>query len=245
MQTLINLWPLLGVAVIVVGFVLRFNPMLVVALAALVTGFAAQMPLDTILATIGTGFIKTRTLALIILLPLPVIGLLERHGLRLHAQQWVSRFRNATVGRLLLGYLFVRECTAALGLTSLGGHPQMVRPLLAPMAEGAAVARYGKLPDAVRQRLLAMCAATDNVGLFFGEDIFVAFGAIALMHTFLLGAGIDVDPMTIAFWGIPTAIAALLIHGLRVYRFDNYLQRATAQASTGTTDSTTAEVLNP
>ena len=71
MQTAINLWPLLGVLVIVVGFVLRFNPMLVVAAAAVVTGLAASMPLETILATIGTGFIKTRTLALIILLPLP------------------------------------------------------------------------------------------------------------------------------------------------------------------------------
>ncbi|SDH97021.1 Protein of unknown function [Pseudomonas abietaniphila] len=53
MQTAINLWPLLGVLVIVLGFVLRFNPMLVVALA---TGLAASMPLDTLLANIGTGF---------------------------------------------------------------------------------------------------------------------------------------------------------------------------------------------
>lgn len=230
MQTLVNLWPLLGVAAIVLGFVLRFNPVLVVALAALVTGVAASMPLETILATIGSGFIKTRTLPLIILLPLAVIGLLERHGLRLHAQQWIARFRNATVGRLLLGYLFVREATAALGLTSLGGHPQMVRPLLAPMAEGAAISRFGALPAAVRQRLLAMCAATDNVGLFFGEDIFVAFGAIALMHTFLLGAGIDIEPLHIAVWGIPTAIAAFIVHGFRVCRFDHYLQRTLREA---------------
>ncbi|MDY7564179.1 DUF969 domain-containing protein [Pseudomonas sp. RTC3] len=225
MQTAINLWPLLGVLVIVIGFVLRFNPMLVVALAAVATGFAASMPLDTILATIGNGFIKTRTLPLIILLPLAVIGLLERHGLRLHAQNWIARFQSATVGRLLIAYLFVRETTAAVGLTSLGGHPQMVRPLLAPMAEGAAEARFGKLPEAVRFRLLALCAATDNVGLFFGEDIFVAFGAIALMHTFLLGSGIDVDPMHIAFWGMPTAFCAFVIHAIRLHRFDRRLGR--------------------
>ena len=225
MQTAINLWPLLGVLVIVLGFVLRFNPMLVVALAALATGLAASMPLETILATIGTGFIKTRTLPLIILLPLAVIGLLERHGLRLHAQNWIARFSGATAGRLLIAYLFVRETTAALGLTSLGGHPQMVRPLLAPMAEGASESRFGKLPEALRIKLLALCAATDNVGLFFGEDIFVAFGAIALMHTFLLGSGIDVDPMHIAFWGIPTAICAFVIHAIRLHRFDQRLNR--------------------
>ena len=153
MQTTVNLWPLLGVLVIVVGFVLRFNPLLVVALAAVATGIAAQFSPEALLAAIGTGFIKARALPLIILLPLAVIGLLERHGLRLHAQNWIARFRNATVGRLLIFYLFVRETTAALGLTSLGGHPQMVRPLLAPMAEGTAEKLHGRLPEALRQRL--------------------------------------------------------------------------------------------
>ena len=38
MQTVVNLWPLIGVLVIVVGFVLRFNPLLVVTAAAIATG---------------------------------------------------------------------------------------------------------------------------------------------------------------------------------------------------------------
>lgn len=101
----------------------------------------------------------------------------------------------------------------------------MVRPLLAPMAEGAAENRYGKLPEKIRYKLLALCAATDNVGLFFGEDIFVAFGAIALMHTFLLGSNIDVEPLHIAVWGIPTAICAFIIHAIRLKRFNSQLER--------------------
>lgn len=144
----VNLWPLIGVAIIIVGFVLRFNPMLVVIVTAVGTALAAGFPIDKILATIGTGFIKTRNLPLIILLPLAVIGLLERHGLRQHAQNWISSIRSATAGRLLIVYLAARQLTAAIGLTSLGGHPQMVRPLLAPMAEGATEARYGKLARA-------------------------------------------------------------------------------------------------
>ena len=225
MQTVVNLWPLLGVFVIVVGFVLRFNPLLVVSLAAIVTGLAASFSLEHIITLMGEGFLQTRALQLILLLPLAVIGLLERHGLRLHAQNWIAKFQRATVGRLLIMYLFVRETTAAVGLTSLGGHPQMVRPLLAPMAEGAAENKFGKLPEALRHKVLAMCAATDNVGLFFGEDVFVAFGAIALMHTFLLGSGLDVEPLHIAFWGIPTAICAFIVHALRLYRFDSQLTR--------------------
>src|SRR5471032_337785 len=113
MQTVVNLWPLIGVLVIVVGFVLRFNPLLVVTAAAIATGLAAHFPLEKILASMGEGFLQTRALQLILLLPLAVIGMLERHGLRLHAQNWIARFERATVGRLLIIYLFVRESTAA------------------------------------------------------------------------------------------------------------------------------------
>jgi uncharacterized membrane protein len=225
METPVNLWPLIGVAVIIAGFVLRFNPMLIVAAAAIITGFAAHFPIEKILTAIGTGFLKTRNIPLIILLPLAVIGLLERHGLRERAQMWISSIKAATAGRLLIVYLFVRELTAAVGLTGLGGHPQMVRPLLAPMAEGATEARYGKLSDATRFKLRAYSAATDNVGLFFGEDIFVAFGAIVLMVTFLKEAGIVVEPMHVAVWGIPTAICAFLIHGFRLWLLDRRLAR--------------------
>ena len=100
----------------------------------------------------------------------------------------------------------------------------MVRPLLAPMAEGATENRYGELPEAVRYRLRAMSAATDNVGLFFGEDIFVAFGAIIFMHNFMLeSGGIQTEPLHIALWGIPTAVCAFIIHALRLRRLDKKL----------------------
>jgi uncharacterized membrane protein len=95
-----HLWPLIGVAVIIAGFILRFNPMLVVIVTAIVTAAAAGFGAMAILTAIGTGFIKTRNLPLIILLPLAVIGLLERHGLRQHAQNWISRIKSATAGRL-------------------------------------------------------------------------------------------------------------------------------------------------
>ena len=231
MVNAVNLWPLIGVVVIIAGFILRFNPMLVVIATAIATAIAAGFPIDKMLTVIGTGFIKTRNLPLIILLPLAVIGLLERHGLRQHAQNWISSIKSATSGRLLIVYLAARQLTASIGLTSLGGHPQMVRPLLAPMAEGAAEARYGKLPERIRYKLRAFAAATDNVGLFFGEDIFVAFGAIVLMTTFLHEAGIDIEPIHVALWGIPTAICAFLIHAWRLTRLDKALDKELAQVS--------------
>jgi len=225
MHTAVNLWPLLGVAVIVVGFLLRAHPVLVVVVACAVTGFAAAMDVEHLLGSLGAAFIKTRNLPLIYLLPLAAIGLLERFGLREHAQAGVARIAAATTGRLLIVYLFVREGSAALGLTSLGGQASMVRPLVAPMAEGAAEARYPALSDRMRHRIRAMAAATDNVGLFFGEDIFVAFGAILLMQTILRAEGIEVDPLHMALWGIPTAVSAFIIHAWRLHRLDDAIGR--------------------
>ena len=229
----VSLWPLIGVAVIIAGFVLRFNPMIVVIAAAIATALIAKFGFAGTLAAVGTGFLKTRNLTLTIILPLATIGLLERHGLRQHAQAWIRRFRHATAGQLLVVYLAVRELTAAVGLTSLGGHVQMVRPLIAPMTEGAAEARHGPLPDRIRHKLRAFAAATDNVGLFFGEDIFVAFGAIVLITTFLHGAGIEVDPLTVAFWGLPTAGVAFVVHAIRLIRLDRTLDRELRDAAAG------------
>jgi uncharacterized membrane protein len=225
MQSAVNLWPLLGVVVVVAGFLLRANPVLVAVAACGVTGVAAAMPVMALLESLGTAFVKTRNLPLILLLPLAAIGLLERFGLREQAQSVIAKVRSATAGRLLIVYLFARESTAAMGLTSLGGHPTMVRPLVAPMAEAAAETRHGALPERVRHRIRAMSAATDNIGLFFGEDIFVAFGAIVLMHTILQAEGIEVNPLHIALWGIPTAITAFVIHAWNLRRLDAEIER--------------------
>lgn len=225
MQAAVNLWPLIGVAVVIAGFVLRANPVLVVVAACGATGVAAAMPVEHILASLGTAFVKTRNLPLIYLLPLAAIGLLERFGLKEHAQASIAKIKSATTGRLLIFYLFVRELSAAFGLTSLGGHAPMVRPLIAPMAEAAAEARNGTVSDKLRYRIRAMAAATDNVGLFFGEDIFVAFGAIVLMQTILLAEGIAVNPLHMAMWGIPTAVAAFIIHAWNLRRLDAAIRR--------------------
>ena len=225
MHNAVNLWPLIGVLVIIVGFVLRANPVLVVIVACAVTGLAASMSVQTILATLGSAFIKTRNLPLILLLPLATIGLLERFGLKEHAQASIARIKAATAGRLLIVYLLIREVSAAFGLTSIGGHPQMVRPLIAPMAEGVTEARYGPISDTLRYRIRAMAAATDNVGLFFGEDVFVAFGAIVLMQTILRAEGIEVNALQMALWGLPTAVSAFIIHAWRLRQLDRQIVR--------------------
>jgi uncharacterized membrane protein len=123
-------------------------------------------------------------------------------------------------------YFVAREGTAALGLMSLGGHAQTVRPLLAPMAEGAALNEYGELPQHIRDKIKAHAAACDNIAVFFGEDIFIAFGAVLLIDAFLKENGIQgIEPLHIGLWAIPTAIAALIIHMTRLLRLDASIRR--------------------
>ena len=223
-----NYWPLLGVLIVIIGFMQRWNPVLVVILAGATAGLAAGLSPAQLLTETGEGFSKNRYLAIFIL-TLPVLGALERSGLREQAQNWISSKKALTVDRLLTVYLGVRQMTSALGLMSLGGQAQTVRPLLAPMVEGSAQAEHGAIGPMVREQLRAFCAATDNVGLFFGEDIFVAFGAVLLIQGIYADNGIALEPMQIALWGIPTAIAAFLIHSFRIRRFASKLGQAVRQ----------------
>ena len=212
---------LLGVLVIVVGFVLRFNPLLVVAASALVTGLAAGLDPLAVLAAFGKAFNDARYVSVVYIV-LPVIGILERHGLQERARTSIAALKGATVGRLLIGYLVLRQLTAALGLTSIAGPAQTVRPLVAPMAQAAAE-RQGADPDS--DRIPAIAAATDTIGLFFGEDIFIAIGSILLMVGVLHGFGIEAEPLQLAKWAIPTALCAFAIHATRLWLLDRRLGR--------------------
>lgn len=214
---------LIGILIVILGFALRANPLLVVIVAAIATGLAGGIDPVAIVSAIGRAFTENRYMALV-WLTLPVIGMLEKNGLKERAQTLIAKVRSATTGRVLLFYLALRQITAALGLTSLGGHAQMVRPLVAPMAEAAAEARFGTVPDPVRHRIRAMAAATDNVGVFYGEDIFLAMGSVLLVQGFLAQNGVSLTPLHIALWSIPTALAAFLIHGARLLWLDRRLR---------------------
>ncbi|GAA3885632.1 DUF969 family protein [Sphingomonas limnosediminicola] len=220
---MIDYWPLLGIAVVVVGFALRFNPLLVVAVAAIATGLLGHMPFERVLGTLGKGFNDNRNVTLIYIV-LPVIGLLERYGLQQRARTIIAEMRGATTGRLLIAYLGLRQVLSALGLTSVAGHAQTVRPLVAPMAVAAAEKQHGKLDEATEERVKAMSAATDNVGLFFGEDIFLAIASILLIQGTLAGFDIQLTPFQLSVWAIPTAICAFIIHGTRLLLLDRKLK---------------------
>ncbi len=219
-----NYWPLLGIALVVAGFALRFNPLLVVVSAALATGLLAGLDLVAVIEALGKAFNDNRYISVTWII-LPVIGLLERHGLQQRARAVIESVRGATMGKLLVIYLLFRQITAALGMKDIGGHPQAVRPLVAPMAEAAAEKSHGALAEGDREKVLAMSAATDNVGLFFGEDIFFAIASILLIQGVFESYGYPLTPLELSVWAIPTAICAFFIHSWRITSLDRRLGR--------------------
>jgi len=91
------------------------------------------------------------------------------------------------------------------------------------MAVAAAEKQHGELDEATAERVKAMAAATDNVGLFFGEDIFLAIASILLIQGSLASFGIQLTPFQLSVWAIPSAICAFLIHGTRLLLLDRRL----------------------
>jgi uncharacterized membrane protein len=116
-------------------------------------------------------------------------------------------------------------------MLSLGGQASMVRPLIAPMAESVLALQAGEGDEARRQEVRAQAAAADTVGAFFGEDIFVALGAVLLVQGVLEANGLHTRPATIALWAAPTGLAAFIIHAVRLLRLDARLGRARPAAA--------------
>ena len=219
-----NYLVLSGILIVVLGFLLRLNPLLVVMTAALGTGLSAGLDPIKVVSAFGKAFNDNRFITIVYIL-LPVIGLLERYGLQQRARSVIANLKGATTGRLLIGYLLFRQITAALGLISIAGPAQTVRPLVAPMAEAAAERQNPDIDDETRETVKAYAAGTDNVGVFFGEDIFIAMGSILLMIGFLEANGITLAPLQLSVWAIPSAIVAFAIHATRLLFLDRRLKR--------------------
>lgn len=214
---------LLGIVLIAMGFALRWNALLVVTLAGISTGLLAGFSWREIVQMTGQFFVDNRALTLPVILLVPVVGLLERHGLQERVATLMRRARAATAGRVLWLYQFVRELSSAMGM-SIGNHASMVRPLVVPMAEAAA-AKDGLLNDGNSQEIRAHAAASENVGNFFADDIFVAVGALLLIKGFFDSVGVPVSLEDIKLWSAPTAVWVLAVGWWRFRVLDARLAR--------------------
>ncbi|WP_294341815.1 DUF969 domain-containing protein [uncultured Clostridium sp.] len=214
---------LIGILIIIVGFTLKLDTIAVVVSAGIITGLVSGMGITEILNTLGTAFINNRTTCLF-MLTLPVIGLCERYGLKAKAIMLIQKAKGLSTGLLLSGYTLIRETTIAMGVT-LGGHPQFVRPLIYPMAEGASIAKYGELDEKDVDTIKGFSASADNFGNFFGQNVFMANAGVLLIVSTLETLGIKADALKISQASIPIAVIAFVLFVLQNYILDKKLKR--------------------
>jgi len=219
---------LLGIVVMIAGIVFRINTLLVILLAGIVTCFISGMTPLAILEAIGKSFVANRFMALFVLI-MPVIGVLERHGLRERAESLIRKLRHATAGRIMLFYMIFRQCAAAFGL-QMDGQLSFVWPLVSPMAEAAAQ-RNGELDHSLQDRVRSMAAASENFGNSYGNLIFLAGAGLLLIKSVLLGIGLEADLGKMALFAVPSGMAAILICAIYFYLFDLWLVKQTKKSS--------------
>ena len=135
-----ELFKLVGVLFVVVGFILKWDTIATVVAAGIITGLVAMMngtmTFMGIFETLGSSFVSQRT-ATLFALTVGIIGICERYGLKDKATDFIKKLSKLTTGSLLSVWLIIRTLSAAFSLR-LGGHVQFIRPIILPMAEGAA-----------------------------------------------------------------------------------------------------------
>lgn len=213
---------LIGVLIIVIGFIFSLDIIAVVLTAGIVTGLVGGLSLNEILITLGEAFIKNRYMSLF-LVTLPVIGILERYGLKERAAELIKNIKAATPGKVLSTYTLIRELAAAFSLR-LGGHVQFIRPLIFPMAEGAAINSFDKLDEKSIEELKGYSASSENFANFFGQNVFIAAGGVLLIVGTLSELGVEVTPFEVSKASIPVAVIAFILAIIYYNIFDHRLR---------------------
>jgi uncharacterized membrane protein len=208
---------LIGIVIIILGFAFKFDTIAVVIISAVATALVAGISVPDLLTLLGKSFVENRVVSLFFL-TLPMIGVIERHGLKQAAVNAIKKLKNLTPGRILNLYLLIREVACAFGIT-LSGQVQFVRPLISPMVQAAAGARKKLTPKQI-DLIKARSAATDNFGNFYAQNLFVASGGILLMASTMKSLGHAVEPTSIVLYSIPMAVITFIITAIYNMRFD-------------------------
>ena len=213
---------LIGIVIIILGFAFKLDTIAVVVAAALATGLASGMSFTHVLDILGKGFIDNRIVSLFFL-TLPMIGVVESHGMKQAAVDRISKIKNLSAGKVFNIYLAIREITDAFGI-ALSGQVQFIRPLINPMAQAAASVKK-PLTEKQIDLIKGRAAATDNFGNFFAQNLFIASSGVLLMASTMKSLGHNATPTNIVLYSIPIAIITFFVVGYYNMRFDKQFDK--------------------
>lgn len=93
------------------------------------------------------------------------------------------------------------------------------------MAEGAAIAKYGELDQEDLDKIKAYSAASDNIGNFYAQNVFMANAGILLIASTLEGLGIKVDALELSKVAIIVAVIAFVLWVAQNIMLDRKLKK--------------------
>ena len=212
---------LIGVLIVILGFALKLDSILIIFLAAVSTALVGGLGVDGLLEQLGTNFVANRSMAIFIMILL-ITGVLERNGLREAAADLMHKGKRATAGKLVCAYGILRGFFGAFNV-GFGGVAGFVRPVLLPMAEGA-VKNHGHEPNEEHmEEVKGMASGMENITWFFFQVLFVGGSGGILVQTTLASLGYKVELVELAIAEIPIAIIALVVASVVFLRKDKKL----------------------
>ena len=218
-----ELLKLLGILIVVIGFVLKLDSILIIMIAAIVTALVAGMDPATFLETLGSSFVANRSMCVFVMV-MVVTGTLERNGLKQAAANLMKKFKNASAGVVLAIYGVFRLVFAAFNV-SFGGVAGFVRPIVLPMATAAAKKNGKKISEKYEENLKGMASGMENIAWFFGQVLFVGTSGMILVQSTLAGLGYNVELVDLMKVQIPVAIIAVAVAIVYYYLKDKQLSR--------------------
>ncbi|WP_035618108.1 DUF969 domain-containing protein [Lacticigenium naphthae] len=214
---------LIGIVIIVIGFVFKIDTIAVVLLAGLVTALVSGISIIEFLQLLGEAFVSNRLVTLFFL-TLPMIGLTEKYGLRQQATKIIEDIKGLTPGRFLSLYMFIRELAGFFSIR-IQGHTQFVRPLVEPMAQASAATKYNLESEKAKEKIKARSAAMENLGNFYAQNTFIAASGVLLITGTMESLGYEISAVDVAQASLPVALIALIMVLISNVWFDRSLKK--------------------
>lgn len=220
---MMELLKLLGILIVIVGFALKLDSILIIVVAAIVTALVSGLGVEGLLQTLGESFVSNRSMAIFILIML-VTGTLERNGLKNAAAALIGKFKRASAGMVVGAYGIMRGIFAAFNV-SFGGVAGFVRPIIMPMIDGAIKAQGHEPNEDHVEELKGMASGMENIAWFFCQVLFVGGAGGLLVQSTLEPLGYHVELIDLALVEIPIGIFAIVLGIVYYYLRDKKLSK--------------------
>lgn len=226
-----NLLPLVGVLIVIIGFALKLDSILIVMLALVITAFTGHLGMEKMLSLLGESFVNNRGMAIFILIMLAT-GTLERNGLKESAARLIKSFKKVSAGMIINIYGIFRIIFAAFNV-SFGGVAGFVRPIIMPMMLGTVESKGLTMDPLYEEELKGMSSAMENICWFFGQVLFIGGPGALLVQSTLKELGYKVDLAKLALIEVPVALVALIVASLYFYLKERKLLKKYSQGKAG------------